>query len=145
MINLGDRVRDKITQFTGIAIEQNECITGCNTVYVETEFLESGKLKSAKAFSELRLEVIESQIFENNSPHNQKEFSFGSKVRDIITGFQGIVTGRSSGLSGFTRYHAESDQESAWMGSFRLEKVGKSIVSIEKKKVGCNIAAPFLR
>jgi|GEM_PF-4272988 len=58
-VNIGDRVRDKITGFEGIAYGRWECITGCVSFDVHPRVKEDGKLPSSAWIDESRLEVVE--------------------------------------------------------------------------------------
>lgn len=58
MLNLGDRVRDKITGYTGIIMARTEWLYGCNRYIVQAEALHDGKPVEHQAFDEPQLEVV---------------------------------------------------------------------------------------
>lgn len=55
MIKLGQKVKDKITGFTGIAIGKAEYLTGCNQYGVQPPMGKDGKVEAASWFDEGRL------------------------------------------------------------------------------------------
>jgi len=58
-INLGDKVRDTVTGFTGIATGRTNWLQGCTRVGVQTQELHDGKPIESQWFDEPQLEVIE--------------------------------------------------------------------------------------
>ena len=82
----------------------------------------------------------------------EKKFDHGETVRDIITGFQGVITGHSDYLTGCDIYllqpKAKSKSEKAegkWFDEDRLEKVKakKVVLKINKEKPGKDMEAPI--
>jgi len=58
-IKLGNRVRDSLTGFEGIAVSRHQYQYGCTRIGVEAEDLdEKGCTKDASHFDEQRLEVV---------------------------------------------------------------------------------------
>ena len=58
-INLGDKVRDTVTGFTGIAIARTTWLHGCNRVVVQPIGVDkSGKIFENQSFDEPQLEVL---------------------------------------------------------------------------------------
>lgn len=58
-INLGAKVRDKITGFTGIVTSRTEWLNGCLRYGVQPQELHDGKPIDAHVFDEPQLEVLE--------------------------------------------------------------------------------------
>lgn len=58
MIELGTKVRDTITGFTGIITGRTQWLYGCVRCYVEPRELHEGKPVDACTFDEERLEVV---------------------------------------------------------------------------------------
>jgi len=56
---LGDKVRDKVTGFTGIVTGRVEYLTGCQQCRVQPPVKGEGDWVEAQWFDETRLEVIE--------------------------------------------------------------------------------------
>lgn len=58
-INLGDKVKDRITGFVGIATSRHEFINGCVQYSVTPQVDKDGKYVNPEGFDEARLEVVE--------------------------------------------------------------------------------------
>lgn len=68
-IELGDRVRDKITGFTGIVIGITDWIHGCRRPIVQGESLDSdGKLVPSESFDEPQLQVVSRAVLTPTRP-----------------------------------------------------------------------------
>lgn len=81
----------------------------------------------------------------------QKIVENGWKVRDQITGYEGIITGICEYMTGCNQAlvvpnHLDKDgkrQEGEWFDVQRLKRVGKSQVILDNEKTpGCDIEAP---
>ena len=60
-INLGDRVKDKVTGFAGIVTAKTEWLNGCVRLTVQPEKLEKdGKVKDGMSFDIEQLELVKS-------------------------------------------------------------------------------------
>jgi hypothetical protein len=59
-IELGDRVKDIVTGYEGIAIGKTEWLTGCDTIGIcPTELDKDGKTKNTVWFDVTRIEILE--------------------------------------------------------------------------------------
>lgn len=70
-------------------------------------------------------------------------FSLGDKVKDIVTGFEGILIGKTDFLNGCTRWGVQSDTlkdglptEAQWFDEPQLELVEAGKVSSGPKDTG---------
>jgi len=77
------------------------------------------------------------------------EFKKGDLLKDKITEFQGIVTGRADYLTGCNTYllvpkvgEKGEFREGYWFDEQRLEKIKKTAKKIENKKNGADIMPP---
>ena len=59
MIKLGNKVRDNITGFTGIAVGRTEWLFGCSRIGIQATELKDGKPVETEWIDEQRVEVIE--------------------------------------------------------------------------------------
>lgn len=70
-----------------------------------------------------------------------KEFRFelGATARDVITGFEGVVTGRCDYITGCTQFLLQprgtakkpsASDDSRWVDEARLESVGRGLVRL---------------
>lgn len=62
MVKLGDKVRDVITGFEGIAIGKSEWLCGCTTYGITPQKLKDGKIIDTEWFDEGRIEVIAEDV-----------------------------------------------------------------------------------
>ena len=58
MINLGDKVKDKITGYTGIAVGITTWMQGCRRIGIQSQKLHEGKPRDTIWFDEPQVEVI---------------------------------------------------------------------------------------
>jgi len=70
MIKLGNRVKDLITGFTGIAVGRTEYLYGCTRIVVEPEDLKDGKLIDAVWFDEQRIVTVEERPIPVSAEHS---------------------------------------------------------------------------
>ncbi len=63
-IELGDRVRDKISGFTGIATSRHEYMNGCVRYTIDSEELKDGKPVDGQWFDEQQIEIVEAKEIE---------------------------------------------------------------------------------
>jgi hypothetical protein len=69
MIELGSRVRDRITGFSGIVISRHEYLAGCVRWGVQPEALDKdGKMLDDKVFDEPQLELLKKGVFFKTAP-----------------------------------------------------------------------------
>ena len=61
-IELGQKVRDTISDFMGIAVARTQWISGCDRITVQPKLDKDGKLPEAMNFDEPMLEVIGEKI-----------------------------------------------------------------------------------
>lgn len=61
-VNLGDRVRDKISGFQGIVTGRTEYLNGCARVVIEPEELHDGQIIESRYFDEQQIQVIEAGV-----------------------------------------------------------------------------------
>jgi hypothetical protein len=57
-VKLGDKVKDRITGFTGIATGRHEYLTGCTRITIEPQELKDGKPVASEWFDVQRVEVL---------------------------------------------------------------------------------------
>lgn len=59
MVNLGDRVRDEVTGFEGIAVCRATWLHGCIRINVQPEKLDKeGKVRTQETFDEPQLKIL---------------------------------------------------------------------------------------
>ena len=111
MIDLGSKVKDMITGFTGIAIGRTEWLYGCTRIVVESQELKDGKTVKPEWFDEQRVEEL-TPAAETKIPVSPPRcgigIQLGNKVKDKITGFSGIAVAKTIWSSGNVTIQVES-------------------------------------
>ncbi len=97
-VQLGDRIVDSISGFTGIVISTHNYLAGCRRITVASEVLYEGKPIGDHAFDEPNLKVIDKLILKKTHKEKQK-YKLGDLAKDTITGLSGIITCISEYLS----------------------------------------------
>lgn len=62
MIKLGDKVKDTITGYIGIAVCRNSYLQGCDRIAVQSPVDKDGKLPNWKYFDEPQLKVVKKGV-----------------------------------------------------------------------------------
>jgi hypothetical protein len=70
MIQLGSKVKDKITGFTGIATGYCSYISGCNQVLINPPVSADGNFQDSHWFDEQRLERVDVSIITLDNGNN---------------------------------------------------------------------------
>ncbi len=70
MIQLGDRVVDKITGLKGIAIGETQWLYGCNRITIQPEEFKDGKPVDSFCVDREQLELVKAQVI---IPKDKKE------------------------------------------------------------------------
>jgi len=103
-VALGDRVKDKISGFEGIVTSVTDYVAGCRRIGVSPETTDKGNHIDTEIFDEPMLAVTKKNIHKPTSAF-KTDFKLGDKVKDSISGFEGIC-------SSITKYlHAD-----VWIG-----------------------------
>lgn len=61
-VNLGDRVKDRVTGFKGIVVATTEWLNGCRRVGVQPEKLEEGKPGDLQWFDEPQVDIVAATV-----------------------------------------------------------------------------------
>lgn len=83
------------------------------------------------------------------------KIEMGRKVKDVITGFEGVVGGRAQYLTGCNQYLVQPKGKkdtyptSAWVDEGRLRVVGKKKITMDDVKAdegdGCDSCQPSIK
>jgi len=87
MIKLGDKVKDKITGYTGIVIGISKFLQGCRRIGVQAQKLHEGTPISAVWFDEPQLEVVKTKkkVIERTPGNNGGPISsIPTRVKDAV-------------------------------------------------------------
>jgi hypothetical protein len=95
-LSLGDRVRESITGFTGIAVARMVWLHGCVRIDVQAEELDKHNKTIQLTFDEAALDLVEAgaKAAKHNPEPADHAIELGDRVKDSITGFSGIAVGR---------------------------------------------------
>lgn len=61
MIKLGDKVKDNVSGFQGIAIGRTKWLHGCDRITIQPPVDKDGKHQDAAAFDEQQVELVKAQ------------------------------------------------------------------------------------
>lgn len=68
MVNLGDKVKDKVSGFSGIATARHSYLNGCNRITVQPSYIvKEAKLPESCTFDEPQLKVLKSKVVPQGS------------------------------------------------------------------------------
>ena len=62
MINLGDKVKDTVSGFQGIAVSRHTYLQGCDRVSIQPPIDKDGKHPDCVAFDEPQIEILEAAV-----------------------------------------------------------------------------------
>lgn len=141
-IQLGDKVRDKITGFEGIVVSHTVFVAGCERVGVQSQELHEGKPVSVQMFDVPNLTILEKNAFKVPEI-NDGTVQLGDRVRDTVTNFKGIATSITSEITGESRVgitpEAKSDGKPAegyLFSGTHVEKVEEKHEAPSGKRTG---------
>lgn len=73
-INLGDRVRDKITGFEGVVTARTEWLYGCVRVTVQPEKMKDGKTLESQNFDEPQMKILKRGAIQHMQPQQPRTY-----------------------------------------------------------------------
>jgi hypothetical protein len=125
-VQLGNQARDRITGFVGVATSRTEYLYGCRRIGLTPTELKDGIPQESQFFDDPQLVDVKEKIPTPPSP--KWSVDLGDKARDVVTGFEGIVSVRSEFLFGPAR---------VGLTPITLDKDGKpqDIVSFDELRV----------
>lgn len=131
--DIGSTLKCKITGFEGILSARTQWIANCNTYTLRPKSLDKdGELQDAKGFDEPMLDLGKENIYDLPDMEGF-EFELGAVLKDNITGFEGVVTGRSQWISGNNTYCLKPQKLKDGMPQ-KTEWFDEVVLSVKKKK-----------
>jgi len=139
---LGNTVRDTITGYTGIAAQQLELISGTIQFAVQPKIdkkAESGKYPDATNIDVQMLEFVDDGVAARvTQPTAIIPFELGNTVKDTVTGFTGIATGKHTFINGCVYFSVTppmskedkekgTQPEAGFFDAGRLARTGKGV------------------
>lgn len=99
-IALGSRIRDILSGVEGMAMSRTDCLNG-NVRYALQPKSENGvSLPDAFDFDYHNLEVIDPGVSHRAVTPPEVNIRLGDRVRDIVSGYEGIATAKLTHLNG---------------------------------------------
>lgn len=132
-VQLGDKVQDRVSSFTGIVNTVGDHLAGCRRIGalpLDTE--DPTRKGDEEFFYEDQLEILEEEYWDE-SPETETDFQLGEIVRDEVTGFKGVVHIINFHLWNcpqilVKRVDEEGSLESEWFDEPQLQKEGVGFV-----------------
>lgn len=79
-MNVGDRVKEKISGFKGVIVAKTEWLYGCTRFTVQPEKLDKeGAVQKTETFDEPQLELIKTGAVKGASPKLEEERTYGPR------------------------------------------------------------------
>lgn len=147
-LKLGQKLKDSISGYTGIAVSYTEFLTGNKQFNLTAPVNKDGKLTEAN-FDVLQLDYV--------GPGNQARVTkapadtgieLGWKVKDIVSGFEGIAVQRVTFMNGCVYYTVQSaikgdkGPDEMFIEFKRLVKVSAGVSVAIAKKTAKTARAP---
>lgn len=83
MIELGDKVKDPITGFTGIVVAKTTWLHGCNRMQVQPqELTKDGAPKDGQVFDEMQLSLVKKAVIQSTNARPVTEGKTGGPRDD---------------------------------------------------------------
>lgn len=132
MIELGDKVKEKITGFVGIVEAHAKWMHNVDSFGLKSPNLKDGMPQENRFIDGPLLEVIEKQVLEPVVPSKQCKFEFGDIVLDTLTKYKGTVMCITVWITGCIRVGVQSKDlkrntgapfEEGWFADTQLEMV----------------------
>lgn len=141
-IELGDSAKDIITGYEGIVMEKIDYFTGCDHVRLldPDKRDENGAPVKGTYFDITRVKLLEKCMFNFGATYLQGGPVPGDEVKDVITGYEGIVMGRAKDLSGYDSVGVQSMSNKdkngepadwVWLASARMKVIEVGAVKLE--------------
>lgn len=130
MIQLGQKVKDLVTGYTGIASARALFLSGTAHVTIQAPMKKDGTVPEAIQVDEPQVVVLEAKPI-MDIKFQDPVYEFKQEVKDPLSGFKGHVTGRAWFLNGCTRIQVmaavtkEQKQNHSWYAESEVKPVGK--------------------
>lgn len=79
-VELGDKVRDKVTGFTGIAVSRIFWLYGCNRIGIQPPVGKDGKRPETEYFDEPQCEVVKKGVIKTGLSKHPTEAETGGPI-----------------------------------------------------------------
>lgn len=112
MVKLGSVVRDIVTGQEGVAMARVKWLYGCERIAIAPMKLNKDQLADDVSwFDDQRIESVpDGRQVLTPVAARPIPFKLGSRIRDRVTGFEGIAVASAEWVSGYTTANIESDK-----------------------------------
>lgn len=140
-ILLGQKVRDKVTGFTGIVDHIGEYMFQCRSIGIRGALTKTGTLLDIEMIDEPQLEIVTKKpIMEVEVP--EPLYAFGQEVVDTITGYKGTIVARAVYLNGCARVALQPKHDpkkekittGTWFSEEQVKPIGKKLPLTKEKE-----------
>lgn len=106
---LGLEAKDIVTGFAGVIVSQHEYLHGCTRYALEPRKLDKdGKPIESAVFDVHRIQVMKAKNIGIKTVPEASPAQLGNKAKDIVTGFEGIVSAKHLYIGGDVMVTLES-------------------------------------
>lgn len=142
---LSAKLKDKLTGFTGVATGRCESLDGCIQYLLTPQAKEGEKFPEGTYIDYQRLEIVEDPIID--VPMHVFKFDLGDRVRDRVTGHEGIAVVNIAFINGCVRYgvagkkqkKSEKVPDEVYFASEQLELIKAQELVVDSTDTGCDI------
>ena len=144
-INLGDQVKDTITGFTGVVVSQATFLNGCARINIQSQKLKEGVPTDPRWFDTTQIKLVKANAIGAGPPLSFPNLiELGDRGKDRVTGYQGIVVGRTTFLSSYPRVCLQSEKllpdgqptESQWFDEPQVELIKARVAPVTPTATG---------
>lgn len=139
-IRLGWTVRDIVSGFTGIAIQSMEQLNGNLQIAIQPKIQEgSAVYPDAMFIDQHTIKKLDDGVVAHSTPAPEVCIKLGNRVRDKVTGFEGIATNKAIYMNGCVHFTVVPrlkegtetlvNPDASVIDYLRLEVVGEGIAN----------------
>jgi len=140
MIKLGDKVKDSVSGFEGIAVSRHSYLQGCDRISIQPPIDKDGKLPDSATFDEGQVAIIELQVV---SPD-----PFTDSISKEEAGVIGLNDVLSIDTTVHTEYiflsHSQSITRPTGLISVKIELIGHENPDLVGYRVGDNLSVSYM-
>ena len=107
-LKLGDEVKDVLSGFQGVITNKSHWLFNMDTYGVKPRELKDGKPVDSMVFDEERLEIVQEGVIPHPNDDPEFLFNLGDKVRDTISGYEGVVISQTYWLTNCVHYSVQA-------------------------------------
>lgn len=146
-VSVGDRVKCKVTGIEGIVIVRHDFLYGLPRIGIQPEGSFEGKAHEVIHMDMPQAELVETDVIDRHGMIPNSNMNLGDEIRDTISGFKGICSGKAEWLYSCTKVmitpkaldkKTGKPAESDWFDEPQTERVKKEVVKPKNNTGGFN-------